>query len=236
MSGVCFFILVKESMELRLLKNYFIFNYGDTLLVKNSIRDRLVIYPEKYMEFELNDTMISKYLSRYENSHALSLSPPPEIIRRSFAYPDLLINIINNININNHTHQDFKSELSLSLLSIFCNDVYLSSFLTSVRPTFSEKVRSAFLSDISRNWKLKDLADYFYMSESLIKRKLLLEKTSFSKILFESRMFCAIKLLKQNYPIKYVAEMSGFKSTSYFVSLFRQHYNYTPRQYINKKP
>ncbi|WP_315970144.1 AraC family transcriptional regulator [Escherichia coli] len=29
--------------------------------------------------------------------------------------------------------------------------------------------------------------------------------------------------------------MSGFKSTSYFVSLFRQHYNYTPRQYINKK-
>ncbi|SQM97446.1 HTH-type transcriptional regulator YdeO [Escherichia coli] len=76
MSGVCFFILVKESMELRLLKNYFIFNYGDTLLVKNSIRDRLVIYPEKYMEFELDDTMISKYLSRYENSHTLSLSPP----------------------------------------------------------------------------------------------------------------------------------------------------------------
>ncbi|EJC2392724.1 AraC family transcriptional regulator, partial [Escherichia coli] len=73
--------------------------------------------------------------------------------------------------------------------------------------------------------------DYLYMSESLIKKKLLLENTSFSKLLLDTRMAFAIKLLKQNRPLKQVSESCGFSSISYFVYLFRQYYNCTPCEY-----
>lgn len=158
--------------------------------------------------------------------------PPPCILRKSFAYPDLLISMIDNINSQNHIHPDFKDAIFFSLLSVFSDVANLRAFLTSGMPTFSGKVRSIFLSDVSKHWKLRDLADYLYMSESLIKKKLLLENTSFSKILLDTRMSLAIKLLKQNHPIKYVSEMCGFSSTSYFVCLFRQYYECTPRKYL----
>ncbi|HDV1228930.1 TPA: helix-turn-helix domain-containing protein, partial [Escherichia coli] len=129
-------------------------------------------------------------------------------------------------------HPNFKESISFSLLSIFSDAENLIAFLTSGMPTFSGKVRSILLSDVSKHWKLRDLADYLYMSESLIKKKLLLENTSFSKILLDTRMSFAIKLLKQNHSIKYVSEMCGFSSTSYFVCIFRQYYECTPRKYI----
>ncbi|MEH0108091.1 AraC family transcriptional regulator, partial [Escherichia coli] len=65
----------------------------------------------------------------------------------------------------------------------------LINFLSSGIPTFSGKVRNILLSDISRQWKLRDISEYVYMSESLIKKKLLSENTCFSKILLEVRMF-----------------------------------------------
>ncbi|EFD3046673.1 helix-turn-helix domain-containing protein, partial [Escherichia coli] len=139
---------------------------------------------------------------------------------------------LDNINSQNHIHPDFKDAIFFSLLSVFSDVANLRAFLTSGMPTFSGKVRSIFLSDVSKHWKLRDLADYLYMSESLIKKKLLLENTSFSKILLDTRMSLAIKLLKQNHPIKYVSEMCGFSSTSYFVCLFRQYYECTPRKYL----
>ncbi|EFY5236013.1 helix-turn-helix domain-containing protein [Escherichia coli] len=232
MSGVCYFILIKKPINFKFLKDFIILNYGDILLLKHSERDCLQSHSDKYVEFELNDDTVKNYLSSYNHREKSIIYKPPHILRKTFAYPDLLISMIDNINIKNHIHPDFKKSISFSLLSIFSDAENLIAFLTSGMPTFSGKVRSILLSDVSKHWKLRDLADYLYMSESLIKKKLLLENTSFSKLLLDTRMSFAIKLLKQNHSIKYVSEMCGFSSTSYFVYIFRQYYECTPRKYI----
>ncbi|WP_241184521.1 MULTISPECIES: helix-turn-helix domain-containing protein, partial [Enterobacteriaceae] len=95
-----------------------------------------------------------------------------------------------------------------------------SHWSTSKTPSYTKSV----------SWQ-HHLTDYLYMSESLIKKKLLLENTSFSKLLLDTRMAFAIKLLKQNRPLKQVSESCGFSSISYFVYLFRQYYNCTPCEY-----
>ena len=232
MFGVCYFILIKKPINFQFLKDFLILNYGDVLLLKHSERDFLQSYSDKYLEIELNDNTVGNYLSYYNHCEKQFLDKPPRILRKTFAYPDLLISMIDNINSQNHIHPDFKDAICFSLLSVFSDVANLRAFLTSGMPTFSGKVRSILLSDVSKHWKLRDLADYLYMSESLIKKKLLLENTSFSKILLDTRMSFAIKLLKQNHPIKYVSEMCGFSSTSYFVCLFRQYYECTPRKYL----
>ncbi|EEV6942975.1 AraC family transcriptional regulator, partial [Escherichia coli] len=182
MSGVCYFILIKKPINFQFLKDLLILNYGDVLLLKHSERDFLQSYSDKYLEIELNDNTVGNYLSYYSHCEKQFLDKPPRILRKTFAYPDLLISMIDNINSQNHIHPDFKDAICFSLLSVFSDVANLRAFLTSGMPTFSGKVRSILLSDVSKHWKLRDLADYLYMSESLIKKKLLLENTSFSKI------------------------------------------------------
>ena len=232
MSAVCYFILIKKPISFQFLKDFLILNYGDVLLLKHSDHECLKIYSDKYIEFELNDNTVRNYLSCNNNHGNQSLDKCPHLLKKSFAYPDLLIRMIDNISDQNHIHSDFREAVTFSLLSIF-NDVdNFRAFLTSGMPTFSGKVRSIFLSDVSKHWKLRDLTDYLYMSESLIKKKLLLENTSFSKLLLDTRMAFAIKLLKQTRPLKQVSKSCGFSSISYFVCLFRQYYNCTPCEYV----
>ena len=59
--------------------------------------------------------------------------------------------MIDNINDKDHIHPDFKDAITYSLLSIFSDEEKLKSFLTSGMPTFSGKVRSILLSDVSRH-------------------------------------------------------------------------------------
>lgn len=224
MSGVCYFILIKKPINFQFLKDFLILNYGDVLLLKHSEREFLQTYSDKYIEFELNDSAVRNYLSCHNHQGKQLLDKCPHLLKKSFAYPDLLIRMIDNISDQNHIHPDFKDALTFSLLSIFSDVDNLRAFLTSGMPTFSGKVRSIFLSDVSKHWKLRDLTDYLYMSE-------ILENTSFSKLLLDTRMAFAIKLLKQNRPLKQVSESCGFSSISYFVYLFRQYYNCTPCEY-----
>ncbi|HAO1375125.1 TPA: helix-turn-helix domain-containing protein [Escherichia coli] len=231
MSGVCYFILIKKPINVQLPKEFMMLNYGDILLLKHSEREFLQAYSDKYIEFELSNNITKNYLSRHNHHKKQIIITPPRILKKTFAYPDLLITIIDNLNIQNHIHPDFKDAISFSLLSIFSDITSLITFLTSDMPAFSCKVRSILLSDVSKHWRLRDLADYLYMNEGLIKKKLRLENTSFSQILLDTRMSLAINLLKQNHPTKHVSKMCGFKSKSYFVYLFKKYYKCTPSEY-----
>ena len=108
----------------------------------------------KYIEFELNDSAVRNYLSCHNHQGKQLLDKCPHLLKKSFAYPDLLIRMIDNISDQNHIHPDFKNVLTFSLLSIFSDVDNLRAFLTSGMPTFSGKVRSIFLSDVSKHWKL----------------------------------------------------------------------------------
>lgn len=231
MSGVCCFLLIKKPISFQFLNDLLILNYGDVLLLKYSERNCLQTYSDKYIEFEIDDATVRNYLSCLNHQERLFLGNAQHILKKSFAYPDLLLAMIENIKNKDHIHPDFKDAVSFSLLSIFSDVANLRAFLTSGMPTFSGKVQSVLFSNVSKHWKLRELTDYLYMSESLIKKKLLSENTSFSKLLRDTRMLFAVKLLKQDYPVKSVSEMCGFSSTSYFVCIFRQYYGCTPREY-----
>lgn len=210
-------------------------NYGDVILVNQEMRISFLAFSERFTEILLSEDTVNNYI---HNCHAVPkknvYNRPVHLLKKSFAYPEMLSDLISNIKSEDYMHPEFKEAIFLSLLSIFNTTPYLISFLSSSMPTFSGKIRNIMLSDLSRQWKLRDISEYVYMSESLVKKKLLIEKTSFSKILLEVRMFSARNLLAQKHTVKNVAKKCGYSNTSYFVCVFRQYFNITPRQFSQK--
>ncbi|EES1759846.1 DNA-binding transcriptional activator AppY, partial [Escherichia coli] len=89
--------------------------------------------------------------------------------------------------------------------------------------------------NIERQWHLKDIAELIYTSESLIKKRLRDEGTSFTEILRDTRMRYAKKLITSNsYSINVVAQKCGYNSTSYFICAFKDYYGVTPSHYFEK--
>lgn len=70
----------------------------------------------------------------------------------------------------------------------------------------------------------------------LLKKKLKNENTSYSQIVTECRMRYAVQmLLMDNKNITQVAQLCGYSSTSYFISVFKAFYDLTPLNYLAKQ-
>uniref|UniRef100_UPI001FCE84E9 helix-turn-helix domain-containing protein n=1 Tax=Escherichia coli TaxID=562 RepID=UPI001FCE84E9 len=62
------------------------------------------------------------------------------------------------------------------------------------------------------------------------------ENTSYSQIVTECRMRYAVQmLLMDNKNITQVAQLCGYSSTSYFISVFKAFYGLTPLNYLAKQ-
>lgn len=92
------------------------------------------------------------------------------------------------------------------------------------------KVRYIIFSDLSRVWRIKDISNALYMSESLLKRRLRAEKTSFSRILLDIRMNNARQLISSKLTVNQITMRCGYSSVPYFIHVFRQHFGMTPHQ------
>lgn len=136
--------------------------------------------------------------------------------------------MVKNINTTPHLHTQIKKYEILTLLSIISSITPVDSLIISSIPLFSDKVKEVIVSNPSKRWMLRDVALLFHMSDSLFKRKLLEEGTSFSKILMESRMKVAVKLLNKNKSIKQTSIDCGFSNVSYFIQSFKNYYGATP--------
>ncbi|MGE9547147.1 helix-turn-helix domain-containing protein [Escherichia coli] len=227
-------LLIKKSFNITLLNELLILNYGDVMLVNTSVNEIMSLHSDKITTALLSEKSVISYMERHLTKKLKPGDNHRGFLKRSFAYPEFLDEIIKNITSEQYIHPDFQEAMFFSLLTIFSTEPSLNNLLVSASPTFSEKIRNIFLSDISRQWKLKDVSDYVYMSESLIKKKLLSEKTSFSRILLDVRMISAKKMLEQDHSVMTVSEKCGYASTSYFISIFRQYFSITPRRYSEK--
>ncbi|EPP0337070.1 acid stress response transcriptional regulator YdeO, partial [Shigella flexneri] len=78
--------------------------------------------------------------------------------------------------------------------------------------------------------KLKDICDCLYISESLLKKKLKQEQTTFSQILLDARMQHAKNLIRVEGSVNKIAEQCGYASTSYFIYAFRKHFGNSPKR------
>jgi response regulator len=84
---------------------------------------------------------------------------------------------------------------------------------------------------------LKTLSDALYISPNyfsdLFRRHM---KVKFSDFLIEYRLKKACILLKKpEYKVSEIAEMVGFRDSTYFSTVFKKTYNLTPLEYKNTK-
>ncbi|EOX2496368.1 AraC family transcriptional regulator, partial [Escherichia coli] len=126
--------------------------------------------------------------------------------------------------------QQFSEQMFFACLSIFSTHRGFMFLLFRCINSVALKVRYIICSSPSRAWRVKDISNSLYMSESLLKRKLQEEKVSFSQILLDIRMHNAQQLISSKLSVNQIAIRCGYASTPYFISVFREYFGITPHQ------
>ncbi|WP_442879514.1 helix-turn-helix domain-containing protein [Citrobacter sp.] len=128
----------------------------------------------------------------------------------------------------------FTRSLTFTILSKFLEQPEFIHFLIHInRQCTTNSVSQLLESAPQRNWNLSLVAKSLCLSSSLLKKKLKDENTCYSKIITNCRMTHAIKLLQTcNGNIDKISYLCGYKSTSYFISVFKSFYGITPYKFM----
>lgn len=126
--------------------------------------------------------------------------------------------------------------LLFTVLSLFLEHPGFIAFLMQMlRSSVKESVSRLIQSDIHKNWNLSLVASTLCLSQSLLKKKLKHENTSYTRIITECRMrYAAQQLLTADKNITQLSQSCGYRSTSYFISLFKTVYGITPLHYATR--
>lgn len=82
---------------------------------------------------------------------------------------------------------------------------------------------------LAHPWKLKDICDCLYISESLLKKKLKQEQTTFTDSI-RCQNAARKNLIRVEGSVNKIAEQCGYASTSYFIYAFRKHFGNSPKR------
>ncbi|WP_089632009.1 AraC family transcriptional regulator [Escherichia coli] len=109
------------------------------------------------------------------------------------------------------------------------------SLSVSTDSTFTEKLKSIIESDLSKSWRLVDLANVLHMSEVSIRKKLEKENNNFNNLILDIRMQHAARLITTTEKhINSISDEVGYVSTSYFIRNFKSYFGITPKQFSLK--
>ena len=109
------------------------------------------------------------------------------------------------------------------------------SLSVSTDSTFTEKLKLIIESNLSKSWRLVDLARILHMSEVSIRKKLEKENNNFQNLILDIRMQHAARLITMSE--KHINSIScevGYVSTSYFIRNFKSYFGITPKQFSLK--
>lgn len=122
------------------------------------------------------------------------------------------------------------------LLSKFSDiESLVYSLSVSTDTTFTEKIKMIIESDLSKSWRLQDVAKILHISEIAIRKKLEKENNNFNKLIIDIRMHNAAKLITTTEKhINNIAYDVGYMSTSYFIRNFKSYFGITPKQFSLK--
>lgn len=150
------------------------------------------------------------------------------IIQDIFSSARLEIAEFNN---NAMTHDIVKkNKISIYLnfiLAFFLNvDTFVSALNTSLHITVKDRVyQLIFNSSGKHDSNLESIASQLHMSAATLKRRLVSEGTSFSKISLMSRMNKAMMLSKtNNMPMTRIAQEVGYDDIPFFLSTFKNYH------------
>lgn len=164
------------------------------------------------------------------NIQTVTVPVPAKFLRASNVPTGLLNEMIAYLNSEERNHHNFSELLLFSCLSIFAACKGFITLLTNGVLSVSGKVRNIVNMKLAHPWKLKDICDCLYISESLLKKKLKQEQTTFSQILLDARMQHAKNLIRVEGSVNKIAEQCGYASTSYFIYAFRKHFGNSPKR------
>jgi AraC-like DNA-binding protein len=190
-----------------------------------------------YKTFEIEKEMLCHLRGLLEP--LIQVSPESYIRKRRFfdrvfklkSCP-IAIEIFNELMVgDNSLHSNAYKLVYLFSKSHNVNELAMSIY-SSVAISFSEKISNLFLKDISRKWRLSDVAYELHMSEISIRKKLEQEAINFNQLLLDARMNLAAKyIIRTDHQISMVASLVGYSSISYFIKTFKDYYGLTPKQF-----
>lgn len=230
MDSVCSVVLVCQPFDLMICKKPVSFRKNTVLLLEPAARSKLSDCLSLVRTVELDHKTVLSFLNDVNNRlPEMSCIGRQEYVVEEDIPLSLVYSLFEGIRIAETYTTSLREKLCLSLLSVFQERTKVISFLLTHMNTFSYKIIGIIGGrDLERAWHLKDIAERLYASESLIKKRLKEEGTSFSEILREMRMESARKMiLENNLSISMVAQMCGYNSTSYFISAFKDYYGMT---------
>lgn len=137
-----------------------------------------------------------------------------------------------NSDIPQH-RQIYKITYLLSKMSDI--ELLVYSLSVSTDTTFTEQIKMIIETDLSKSWRLFDIANVLHMSEVSIRKKLEKEGNNFNNLVLDTRMHRAAKLITTTEKhINSIANDVGYMSTSYFIRNFKNYYGITPKQFSMK--
>ncbi|HBN2077642.1 TPA: helix-turn-helix transcriptional regulator [Escherichia coli] len=108
------------------------------------------------------------------------------------------------------------------------------SIITSSVSHFSDEVRALIDTNLKKKWCIQDMVEYFYLSESTIRKRLAKENTSIKKIILQARLNKSIELIIENkLQISQISSEVGVPSASYFIKNFKEYFGVTPKKLKN---
>ncbi len=235
MDAVCSVVLVCQPFDLLVGKKIVSFRKNTILLLEPGVRRELTDCPSFVRTIELDRKTVLSFLNDINNRlpDMFCLDKQGYIVEDNIPL-SLVYSLFEGIRIADTYTSSLKEKLSISLLSVFKDRARVTSFLLKHMNTLSYKIMGIIGGDLALPWHLKDIAERLYASESLIKKKLRDEGTSFSEILRNLRMESARKMIIENmYTVTIVAQKCGYNSTSYFISAFKDYYGMTPLHYYD---
>ena len=119
----------------------------------------------------------------------------------------------------------------VELLLVSARQGLAGNLLLSRADTLSQRVTQHFMTDLSRDWSLKDLTNTFAMSERTLRRRLQAEQTGFRNLLEDARLNRGVeRIISSDMPIGQIAFECGYQSQSRFAERFRLRFSMSPTE------
>ncbi|MCO4902786.1 AraC family transcriptional regulator [Escherichia coli] len=210
------------------------------LLVKNSCYD--IIVSHKNGDYDMKIMYIpDKYISLISETSSVfndiqDAQIGNEVVTKEIAPEDLYLfyQTINKWSDKSLEDRDISIFDISYVLSFFRNDIKVITALRLCQiETTASKVVKIMEKKLSKNWKINEVSEQLFITESCLRKKLQNENLSFRKLAVDVKMkHASIYLRRSNKQISQIARILGFNSTSYFIKVFREYYNITPKKYI----
>ncbi|KAF1371258.1 AraC family transcriptional regulator [Yokenella regensburgei] len=241
-SAPCVVVLTEKDVDVKINDTTSLIlpaNHLNVISCNNNIID--FSYLDNALVAHMSRSILNDYL-QFLNRDLTQITPWPRqaipVISRHCRTPDVFREAALHSVLETNEACDIERTRSLlfTVLSIFLESPgFIALIMQMLRNSVKDSVYQIIQSDIHKEWNLSLVASALCLSPSLLKKKLKYEDTSYSQIITDCRMrYAAQQLLIADKNISQISQLCGYRSTSYFISVFKTFYGTTPLHYVTQ--